>query len=68
MKKFENIVDFFGIKGIFVDNDYNVYDLSSYDRKTLEKYQNRYSYDWTVPYYNNLKIKIEEFNCKQRNK
>ena len=68
MKKFENIVDFFGIKGIFVDNNYNVYDLSSYDRKTLKKYQNRYSYDWTEQYYNNLKMKIEEFNCKQRNK
>ena len=67
-KTFENIVDFFGIKGIFVDNNYNVYDLSSYDRKTLKKYQNRYSYDWTEQYYNNLKMKIEEFNCKQRNK
>ena len=66
MNTFENIVDFFGIKGIFVDNDYNVYDLETMG--ILEKYKDSYCRCWTEQYYNNIKKKIEEFNCKHRNK
>ena len=36
MKSFENIVEWWGVIGIFTDADYHVYDLEYNDERVLE--------------------------------
>ena len=64
---FKNFIEWFGIKNIFTDENYNVLDLEDIDNKkiithycTKEEYQNQ----WSKEYYNNLKKKIKEFEEK----
>ena len=58
---FENLVNLYGIKGIFVNDDYEVYDLEKGDRNILTTYSDTYTWDWSDSYYDNLKKKIDEF-------
>ena len=58
---FENLANLYGIKGIFVNDDYEVYDLEKGDRNILTTYSDTYTWDWSDSYYDNLKKKIDEF-------
>lgn len=61
---FKNLVDIYGIKGIFVNNNYEVYDLEKADGSIITEYLDEYSWDWSNSYYDNLKKKIDEFMNK----
>ena len=58
---FENLANLYRIKGIFVNDDYEVYDLEKGDRNILTTYSDTYTWDWSDSYYDNLKKKIDEF-------
>ncbi len=59
-ESFENLIDWYGIKGIFTDQKYNVYDIESL---ALEP-STHSSKEWSRDYYENLKKLIEQWNNK----
>lgn len=61
---FKKLVDIYGIKGIFVDDDYNVFDLEKCNGSVITEYSNDYSWNWSDAYYQHLKFKIDEFMNK----
>lgn len=61
---FKNLVNIYGIKGIFVNDNYEVYDLEKGDESIITEYSDEYSWDWSNSYYDNLKKKIDEFMNK----
>ena len=61
---FKELVDWFGIINIFVNNDYNVYDLEKDNVTIIQKHQESYPRVWSEKYYNNLKDKIIQYNEK----
>lgn len=66
MGSFESIIDWFGIKGIFTDENYNVFDLDFESDKIITSYDpvSKYHRQWTDVYYNNIKKKTQEFYGK----
>lgn len=60
MESFENIIDWWGERGILTDKDYQVYDLEYADKRALTEYKTRYSREWSKGYYENVKSKVEE--------
>ena len=61
---FRNLVDIYGIKDIFVNNNYEIYDLEKADGSIITEYSDEYSWGWSNSYYDNLKKKIDEFMNK----
>ena len=61
MGSFENIIDEYKVKGIFTNNNYEVYDLEKGNESIIIDYNKKYSYCWSDAYYDNLKNKIDEF-------
>lgn len=60
MESFENIIDWWGVRGILTDEDYQVYDLEYAEKRVLTEYKTRYSREWSKEYYENVKRKVEE--------
>lgn len=58
---FENLVEWYGIKGIFVDKNYNVFDLEKGQNKIISGYLEEYNWAWSDEYYNKLKTCVELF-------
>lgn len=58
---FSEIADWYKIVGVFVNDDYEVFDLEKDDESVISNYCDEYISDWTDQYYNNLKIKIDMF-------
>lgn len=60
MNSFENLIDWWGVKGIFTDYEYNIYDLEYSDNRKIASYKSNEEYQqpWSMTYYNNLKQKI----------
>lgn len=67
MKSFENIIDWWNIKGIFTDENYMVYDLEYIDNTLIKKHlpAEKYKEQWSTNYYNNLKNKIHQYFKKR---
>lgn len=63
---FEKIIDGNELKGIFVNEKYEVYDLEKSDGTVISEYSEKYPWEWSDEYYINLKKKIMEF--KERRK
>ncbi len=61
IKNFENYIDWLGIKGIFTDQNYEIYDLECNNQDLIKSYANTYSKVWTEQYYKNIKKKINLF-------
>ena len=61
MGDFKGVVNWFGIKGVFVNEDYEVYDIEKGDGSIITNYLDKYLRTWSDSYYNNLKKKIELF-------
>lgn len=63
MQSFEYLIDWLGVKGIFTDDSYNVYDLEYTDDKILSKYRTMQEYQepWSDEHYNNLKTRIDMY-------
>lgn len=64
IRSFEKLVDWFGIKGIFVNDSYEVYDIEKGQDQVITDYLDEYSWEWSSDYYNNLKLYIEQFMSK----
>ena len=62
MQSFENIIDWWRVKGIFTDSQYNVYDLELGNDCIITEYRrvSEYREQWSRQYYENLKEKIEK--------
>lgn len=67
IETFENLAKIYDIEGIFVNEDYEVYDLEKDDGSIIKEYCDKYEKEWTPAYYNNLKKKIDEFMAGNRN-
>lgn len=50
-----------------MNDSYEVFDLEHNDGTTIQEYSNAYSWNWKDKYYNNLKIKIKEYERKRDN-
>ncbi len=70
MKSFEHIVDWWGVKGIFTDEYYNVYNLEYNDNRFINQYlsSDKYREQWSSNYYNNLKEKTHLYINKLQRK
>lgn len=64
---FNELVEWYGIKGIFVNDDYDVYDLEKGEGNIIEKYRDSYGWKWSDAYYENLKKCIDQFMKKHHN-
>lgn len=58
---FSEIADWYQIVGVFVNADYEVFDLEKNDESVISNYCKKYTSNWTGKYYDNLKIKIDMF-------
>lgn len=58
---FRNLVDIYGIKDVFVNNNYEIYDLEKNDGSIITEYSDEYIWGWSNSYYDNLKKKIDVF-------
>lgn len=60
MKSFENLIDWWGVKGTFTDDEYNIFDLEYSDNRIIETYKTmkEYQLPWNIGYYNNVKERI----------
>lgn len=57
---FEHLVDLYGIRGVFVNEDNEVYDLGKGDGSILTEYDEDYTWDWNDAYYENVKKKMDQ--------
>lgn len=68
IRTFKNLVDQYEIKDIFVNDNYEIYDLEKDDGSIITDYRDKYSRTWNDSYYDNLKKKIDGFYEKKINK
>lgn len=61
MESFNNVVDWLKIKGIFTNENYEVFDIEKGDGSIITDYLDRYPRKWSDKYYNSLKKRIELF-------
>lgn len=61
MSNFETIVDWLGIRGIFTNEKYEVYDIEKGNAAIIDDYLDTFPWMWSVGYYNSIKLKIEEY-------
>lgn len=63
MGSFENIIDWWGVKGIFTDEDYDIYDLEYEESQCIKTHKDSKEYrkQWSLAYYQNLKRKIDMY-------
>lgn len=61
MGTFEKVIDWLGIKGIFTNDNDEIFDLEKNDGSILDCYLERYPYEWSDKYYENIKSKIMEY-------
>jgi hypothetical protein len=58
---FKNLVDWYGIEGIFVNDNYDVYDIERGNGKVILAHLDKYDWDWSENYYSNLKEYVDRF-------
>ena len=61
---FEKLVEIYKIKGIFVNENYEVFDLEKGNGSLITDYCDEYSWTWSERYYNQLKSKIDLYMKK----
>ncbi len=64
MESFEKIIEWLGIRGIFTNEEYEVFDLEKNDGSIITNYRKSYSKEWSDEYYKAMQRKIEIFNNK----
>jgi hypothetical protein len=58
---FKNLVDWYGIEGIFVNDNYDVYDIERGNGKVISAHLDKYDRDWSENYYRNLQEYVVRF-------
>lgn len=61
---FEKLVEWFEIKGIFVDDNYDVYDIERGQGEVILGYLSEYNWTWSDKYYGNLKKYVDQYMSK----
>lgn len=61
MGRFEAIVDWWGVRGIFTTENYEVLDLEKSDGSVITAYRDDYPWSWSKDYYANLKARIQMY-------
>ncbi len=61
MGSFEAIVDWWGVRGIFTTNNYEVFDIEKNNGTIITEYREEYPWSWSDTYYAGLKEKIQMF-------
>lgn len=64
---FCEMVDWYGIRGILTNEDYEVYDLEFSDGRVISEYPSEFHQKWTKEYYINLRKKIDAINKTKLN-
>ncbi|MEB3012033.1 hypothetical protein VJI77_03370 [Parvimonas sp. D2] len=67
-KNFGEMIEYFQIKGIFTDEDNNIFDLKKNNGDIINDYCNSYNKHWEEIYYKNVKEKINIFLKNVNNK
>ena len=60
MRSFDKLIDWYGVKGIFVSEKYEVYNIEKGDGSLITSYREEYNWLWSDIYYNNLKVLIDK--------
>lgn len=58
---FEELVKWYGIESIFVDENYEIYDIEKGDGSYITNYCDSYRWQWSDAYYNNLRNLIDKY-------
>lgn len=61
MGSFEALVKWYGIGGIFVNDNCEVFDLERGGKSVLTQYSDQYNWWWSDTYYCNLRNKIDDY-------
>lgn len=66
-KTFNDLIDWYGVKDIFTNDKYEVYDLEKGNGAIITEYKDEkgYGWLWSETYYENLKKPIDEFTNKK---
>lgn len=64
MGSFERLVDWYRVKNIFTNENYDVYDIEKGGCTILNNYLDNYKWEWSDRYYENLKNCITQFMNK----
>ncbi|MBR2916644.1 MAG: hypothetical protein IKC07_03475, partial [Clostridia bacterium] len=60
-KEFSELTEWLGIKGIFTDENNEVFDPEYNDGTIIKGYAEKYDWKWSDAYYENLKEKIKKY-------
>lgn len=63
---FENLVEWYGIKGIFVNDSYEVFEIEKGQSEVIRDYMDTYGWEWSSVYYENLKKFVDQFMNKDK--
>lgn len=58
---FEALADWYQIKGVFVNHNYEVYEIENGQNRVITGYLEKFSWSWSNEYYENLKRLSEQF-------
>lgn len=65
IKTFPKLVEEYGIMGVFVNENFEVYDIEKGNGEIISNYGESYSRQWSNRYYDNLRILIDKFYAKE---
>lgn len=61
MRTFERLIDWYGVKNTFTNDNYEVYDLEQGNDAVISGYLDRYEWEWSERYYKNLQSCVNQF-------
>jgi hypothetical protein len=60
-KPFEKLVNWYGVQGIFVNDQYEVIDIEKGNGEIINDYEKEYEWKWSDVYYDNLKKMVDKY-------
>lgn len=58
---FEQLIDWYGVKNIFTNDNYEVYDIEQGKEVVISDYLDVYKWEWSHKYYENLQNYVNQF-------
>lgn len=65
IKSFPDLVNEYGVMGVFVNENFEVYDIEKGNGEIISNYDESYDRQWGNRYYDNLRILIDKFYAKE---
>lgn len=62
---FEKLIDWYGIKNIFTNQNYEVYDIEKGQNAVIKEHLDEYKWEWSDRYYANLRNYIDQVMSRQ---